>query len=124
MKMRLSPFTKSEIETTAQQAFCSVHNASYVPAPGHTKLGFAVSTSGLLPINGLRHPISGDTNGWYIWCGEQFSDSPDFFAPLHARHLYEKYPEIIKLLGLPPGYRFLLAGDYLDIWYDPALLDV
>ncbi len=87
-------------------------------------LGFASSTEGRLPINGLRHPPGGGASGWYIWCGEEFSDASDFFVPLHARHVYERHPELIRLLGLPPGYRFLVAGDYLDIWYDSSLVDL
>ena len=87
-------------------------------------MGFALSTKGKPPINGLRHPPHGDTNGWYVWCGEEFSQQRDFFQPLHARHVYEDLPEVTKLLGLPAGYRFLLAGNYLDVWYDPSLLDV
>jgi hypothetical protein len=78
----------------------------------------------MIPINGLRHPVVGETSGWYIWCGRIFSDAPDFFAPLHTFHLYEDYPEIAHLLGLPPGYRFLLAGDSLDVWFDASLLNV
>jgi hypothetical protein len=72
----------------------------------------------------LRHPVADDISGWYLWCGEEFSSAKDFFQPIHARHIYEEFPEIVKLLGLPPGYRFLLAGEYLDVWYDAALLGV
>jgi hypothetical protein len=67
--------------------------------------------------------VIGATSGWYIWCGEQFSEAPDFFSPLHTRHIYEDIPEIVSLLGLPPGFRFLLAGEYLDVWYDATLLE-
>lgn len=87
-------------------------------------VGLALSTLGKSPINGLRHNAVGDTSGWYIWCGEEFSSSPDFFSPLHAKHLNDRIPEITELLGLAPGYRFLKAGEYLDIWFDEALLDV
>jgi hypothetical protein len=107
-----------------QKTFCQEQGADYVPAPDQSKLGFALSTKGQLPINGLRHPVAGDANGWYIWCGERFSDAPDFFSPLHARHLYEDQPELVRLLGLPPGYRFLIAEDHLDVWRDPSLLTV
>jgi hypothetical protein len=89
-----------------------------------SKTGFAVTSKGNLPINGLSHQPTETTSGWFIWCGEQFSEKPDFFAPLHTYHLYENYPEITKLLGLPPGYRFLLSGNYLDVWFDPKLLDM
>jgi hypothetical protein len=30
--------------------------------------------------------------------------------------------EILKFLGLPPGWRFLTDGLYVDVWYDAALL--
>lgn len=89
-----------------------------------SKTGFAVTSKGKLPINGLRHPPTEITSGWFIWCGEQFSEDPDFFAPQHTYHLYEDYPEITKLLGLPPGYQFLLSGDYLDVWFDSKLVDM
>jgi hypothetical protein len=105
----------------AQRTFCAQHGADYVPSRSEAKSGFALSTKGLAPINGLRHPPTADTTGWYIWCGEQFSEADDFFDPVHTRHLYEDYPQLVKLLGLPPGYRFLLAGDYLDVWYDASL---
>lgn len=107
-----------------QRQFCREHGADFVLAPLESKSGFALTTKGLTPINGLRHPVENETSGWYIWCGETFSESPDFFAPLHTKHIYEYYPQLTKLLGLPPGYRFLLAGDYLDVWFDASLLRV
>jgi hypothetical protein len=33
-------------------------------------------------------------------------------------------PQVAGFLGLPPGYRFLLAGDHVDVWYDEKLLDL
>ncbi len=71
----------------------------------------------------VRHPPLGDTNGWYIWGGQEMSESPDFFQPLHTEHLATRLPQVLKFLGLPPGYRFLLAGDYIDVWYDDNLLN-
>ena len=108
----------------AQRAFCLRHEAVYLASPGSSKLGFALSTKGQIPVNGLRHPPQEDTNGWYIWCGEEYSSASDFFQPLHTQHVYDDSPNLSKLLGLPPGYRFLLAGDYLDVWYDASLLNV
>lgn len=112
---------RMEIEKT-QKAFCLEHNAEFVATLPESKLGYAFSTKGRLPVNGLRHLPEGDTCGWYIWCGEDFPDAGDFFEPLHAKHVYEDQPELRKLLGLAPGYRFLVAGDHLDVWYDAALL--
>lgn len=107
-----------------QKAFCLRHNAEYVPSDPESKLGFALSTKGKMPFNGLRHPMVGETCGWYLWFGEDFSNESNFFIPIHARHVYEDHPEVTKLLGLPPGYRFLMAGDHLDVWHDASLLNV
>jgi len=107
-----------------QRAFCFDRHSDCVPTNPDSKLGFAVQTREKLPINGLRHPPQGDTNGWYIWCGEELSSDPDFFSPIHTKHLAKYCPEILEYLGLPPGSRFLKAGEYLDIWYDATLLDV
>jgi hypothetical protein len=112
-----------EIEAV-QRAVCARQGVPFVPARLFVNSGFAITTKGCLPINGLRHPATEDTTGWYIWCGEKFSDQRDFFKPVHTIHLYEQYPVIRHLLGLPPGYRFLFANDYLDIWSDSALLHV
>src|SRR5450432_2309768 len=107
----------------SQKRLCAEYHVYPVPAPLEIKSGFALATKGLQPVNGLRHYPENGTTGWYIWCGEAFSKNPDFFAPVHTSHIYESYPELKKLLGLPPGYRFLLDGDYLDVWFDPTLLE-
>ena len=52
------------------------------------------------------------------------SDAPDYFKPLHVEHLKEWCPEVEKYLGLGPGWRVLIAGEYEDVWYDESLLDI
>src|SRR5258708_38262483 len=96
-----SSFSSKEIDEL-QKAFCSTQNINCVASPANSKLGVAISTKGRVPINGLRHPIVGDTSGWYIWFGEEFSEAPDFFVPLHAYHVDEEHPELISLLALRP----------------------
>jgi hypothetical protein len=115
--------TPTQIEG-AQAALCRERGAAFVAADSDSILGLAKSTEGLLPVNGLRHSLTAGTSGWYIWFGEDFSMASDFFAPVHVRHVYSDHPELASLLGLPPGFRFLLAGEHLDIWFDPSLLDV
>lgn len=78
----------------------------------------------MLPLNGLRHAADGDTIGWYIWAGEELSQDPDFFEPVHVAHLAELCPAALPFLGLPPGWRFLVAGEHVDVWEDRSLLDV
>jgi len=74
------------------------------------------------PLHGMRCPPTRGTTGWFVWTGE-FSDADDFFAPWHIAHLVVHAPNVERLLGLPPGSRFLLAPGYEDVWHDPALLD-
>ena len=89
------------------------------------KVGISLNVrNGIMPINGLRHPPEGDTTGWYIWAGEEFSEDSEFFKPLHVEHLSSWCPEIQKYLGLPPGWRFLVDGSYEDVWYDKSLLNI
>ncbi|WP_422652960.1 immunity protein Imm33 domain-containing protein [Archangium sp.] len=42
--------------------------------------------------------------------------------PLVA-HLADWCPLALKFLGLPPGWRFLVAEGHEDVWEDPTLLD-
>jgi hypothetical protein len=108
----------------SQKRICDKYKASFCPSPDDQKVGIALNVKdGLLPINGLRHPPEGDTTGWYIWAGEEFSEDPSFFKPLHVSHLINWCPEVLKFLGLPPGWRFLIANEHEDVWYDKNLLN-
>lgn len=89
------------------------------------RAAIAVNVRGAMqPLNGLRHPTVGDFSGWYIWAGEEFSTELDFFDTHHLWHVVEWRPEILTYLELPPGWRFLIAEGYEDVWFDEALLDV
>jgi hypothetical protein len=107
-----------------QKIICERFNTSFIEAPSFLKVGISLNVKdGLQPVNGLRHQPEGDTSGWYIWAGEDFSNEPDFFVPLHIEHLPDWCPDIIKYLGLPPGWRFLTASNYEDVWEDKSLLE-
>ncbi|WP_424273800.1 immunity protein Imm33 domain-containing protein [Cocleimonas flava] len=75
-------------------------------------------------MNGLRHPFENGTCGWYIWCGEDLPEDPEFFDSMHVSHISEYLPSIEKYLALPVGYRFLVTETYEDIWYDETLKNV
>ena len=108
-----------------QRHFCRDCGANFLACDESLKIGISRDFDRRrFPINGLRHPPAGDTTGWYIWSGETFSDAPDFFVPLHAKHLHERCPEILKYLGLAPGWRFLIAPVYEDVWFDESLLNI
>lgn len=103
---------------------CQKFGADYHPLDLNLELGIADNiSSDIVPLNGLRHPEEKGTCGWYLWAGEELSKAPDFFKPMHVYHLLERCPELMNYLGLPPGWRFLVAGDYEDVWFDATLLE-
>ena len=65
-----------------QKAVCERHGTAFDPPSGFEKVGIALSTLHLEPLNGLRHRPEGGTSGWYIWGGSDLSTAPDFFQPL------------------------------------------
>lgn len=107
-----------------QKALCSKYSTNFIDSPNDLKVGISISVrEGELPVHGLRHPLEDGTTGWYIWSGE-YSTEPDFFKPLHVKHLEEWCPWILKYLGLPPGWRFLVTPNYEDVWEDTSLLEM
>jgi hypothetical protein len=110
--------------TDLQNSVCRKFGANFLECSEALKIGISKDFDPrYFPINGLRHPPEGDTTGWYIWSSESFSDAPDFFVPLETKNLHERCPEILKYLGLAPGWRFLIAPDYEDVWFDASLLN-
>jgi hypothetical protein len=115
-----------DVSVTAEQAaVCARFGVEPSGVLPEQKVGIARNVlDGLVPVNGLRHKPEGDTSGWYIWAGEQLSDDPDFFLPLHVEHLAGWCPAAIPYLALPPGWRFLVAPGHEDAWHDQSLLQV
>lgn len=108
-----------------RELICMKYGSPLVETPENFKVGISRNVKdGLWPINGLRHPVEGNTTGWYIWAGEDFSTDPEFFVPLHVKHLEEWCPMVLKYLSLAPGWRFLVTNDYEDVWEDKSLLDI
>ena len=108
-----------------QRNVCKRYGATFTPLDPESKVGIALNVkANVLPLNGLRHPQEGDTSGWYLWAGEDLSDDPDFFKPLHASHIVRWNERLLPYLGLPPGWRFLIADGYEDVWFDESLLSV
>lgn len=106
----------------AQDEICRRFAADFLPTPLDDRLGVALQTlTPGSPLHGIRCRPDADSCGWYIWGGDR-SDSPDFFRPLKAEQLSAVVPQVLPYLGLGPGWRFLLASGYEDIWYDPTLL--
>ncbi|MBV4358901.1 immunity protein Imm33 domain-containing protein [Pinibacter aurantiacus] len=110
----------------SQKAICKKYNAEFLAAPFDNLIGVALKSFEAfnMPINGLRHPTERALSAnWFIWAGE-YSDSDDFFQPVHIKHLLDLCPKAINYLGLAPGWRFLFDSQYEDVWYDEQLLNI
>jgi hypothetical protein len=71
------------------------------------------------PVYGIRRAVEGGTTGWYLWTGE-YSEADDFYVPWHTVYLHERWPEVVPYLALPPGWGFVIAPGYEDVWFDPT----
>jgi hypothetical protein len=113
----------SKSATESQMQVCKKYGARFDPAALGSKLGIAFNVrESILPLNGLRHFSTEETNGWYIWAGETLLSTDDFFQPMHIEHISNWCPSIVKFLALPAGWRFLVAVEYEDVWFDETLL--
>jgi hypothetical protein len=108
-----------------QLEMCKKHGAIFTPSTPEMKLGVSAGFfQSNYPLNGLRHPPQPGTCGWFLWTGENLSTNSDFFKPIHVEHLFERCPQVLPYLALPPGWRFLIAEGYEDVWWDSTLLDL
>ena len=117
-------YTSSMPVDIAQEEVCRRYNAAFSQVNADEIVGVSGTLdSSLKPINGLRHSRHAQTSGWYIWAGD-YSEDKNFFKPMHANHVLEKYPHLAPYLGLPPGWRFQIDPDqaYEDVWHDASLL--
>jgi hypothetical protein len=106
-----------------QKNICERIKVEWVPTEPFRMVGLSIVNSNSSPFHALRHPPD-NYSGWFLWA-EEYSEADGFFKTIHAIHLLEYRPEIIKYLGLPAGYRVLIDDKgYEDIWYDESLLDV
>jgi hypothetical protein len=108
-----------------QRRICRRYATDFVECPPDSRIGIARDARpGKWPVNGFRHLPEAATSGWYVWAGESLFTDPDFFEPHHVSHVSELLPLVLPYLALPPGWRFVLAEDHEDVWYDPELLHV
>jgi hypothetical protein len=106
----------------AQQDMCRRFAAAFLPTSPEALLGVALETvSPGVSLHGMRHAPEAEYCGWYIWAGDSSTD-PDFFKPLQVDQLAGMVPQVLPYLGLGPGWRFLLAPGYEDVWHDPTLV--
>jgi len=106
----------------AQEDLVRRFRAEFLPTPLDATVAVAVHSLGSgAPLHGLRQAPHGDACGWFIWAGDP-STAEDFFEHLQAGQLADLVPQVLPYLGLGPGWRFLLAQGYEDVWFDHDLL--
>lgn len=105
----------------AQLETCKRFSAIHFPFKDDDTVYFATATRGLLPVNGERINSENGESGWYIWCGVERKDDESFFEKISLYELSDRAPLVQAFLGLPPGYRFLIAGGHQKAWYDTDL---
>jgi len=106
-----------------QFAICQRYGAIFEAARDDAIVGVSQNLeSGVFPLHGLRHLPQGQSCGWFLWRGE-WSNADDFFEPVHVLHLADICPAVLTYLGLAPGWRFLLAPNHVEVWYDVNLLN-
>lgn len=109
--------------TNDQQEICKRFSVTPIAASQDMKVGISRNVrDGMHPINGLRHSPAGDATGWYIWAGEELSDDPDIFVPVHVSQTSDWCPQVTSCLALPPGWRFLPAHGHEDVWFDSSIV--
>jgi hypothetical protein len=107
--------------TKAQRAICDRFGTP--PAAAHGDAMVGVGPMDGLPINGLRHTPEHGTSGWFIWAGGDIDQADrSFFRPTHLAHVGSLYPGVVPYLALPPGWRWQIAPDHEDVWFDHGLL--
>lgn len=102
---------------TAQRKLCDRYLAEFTPIDWALRVAIADDFfTDTLPKNGIRIAVEGNMTGWYLFAGEAMSEANHYYKPYCADHLPDLLPAVIPYLGLPVGWRFLLAPNYEDVW--------
>jgi hypothetical protein len=110
------------MDVAQQRLVCARYGAAFAPPAAGSRVGLAISTLGRRPLNGLRFGPTDGACGWYVWAGGEPSTAADFYQPVCVEHLADRCPAAVPFLALPAGWRFLTDGLYVDVWFDPALV--
>lgn len=107
----------------AAAALCQRYGVALDTPAKWSRVGIALATLELDPLNGVRLLAEGSICGWFFWGGARIPEDADFFQPLHTGHLGIHCPRVLSYVFLPPGWRFLLgANGHEDVWRDETLV--
>jgi hypothetical protein len=89
------------MDEAEQRAVCNQHGTEFLPPVAGSRVGIAIETLGLQPLNGMRIDPEGGVCGWYLWSGGEPSGADDFYKPMCIEHLADYCPDAIPFLALP-----------------------
>lgn len=106
----------------AQAEICLAVGSPHVEAAFDSKVLVAADTIKTFPLNGTRLPAGEGESGWRIWGGEDVPADAAAFETMTVSDLQLVCPQLLKYLGLPPGWRVLWAPGEEDVRFDHRLL--
>lgn len=106
-----------------QREVCKRFGATHYASDENNTVYFAGETQGLLPVHGERVRGGENQSGWYVWCGGNRFDRDDFFQEMSVFEFAGRVPLAYSFLGLPPGFKFLVAGGHQRAWLEEGLLE-
>ncbi|MQQ34521.1 hypothetical protein GE543_09115 [Pseudomonas sp. SZ57] len=72
-------------------------------------------------VEGVRYPSPEHMSGWWITT-DRYNGDTQTLKTVHAHHVAEHRPDLVKFLALPFGYRFHEASG--DVWKDKNQTDI
>ena len=109
-----------------QKEFCDSKNTNFEKTK---EIQFVVVSDDVLSgalVEGVRYKPQENMSGWWL-TSKDYSGNIEDLKLEHVEHIYEKRKDLVKFLGLPPGYRFF-QEKYVsnsspeDVWFDEDIL--
>lgn len=105
---------------SSQMLVCKKNNSNY-QYPRYNQL-VAVSDGFFdgMAVDGVRYESPDHMSGWYLTTSI-FDDDINKLKLFHFTHIAKFRPELVKFLGLEPGFRFYSEDS--AIWFDSEVLE-
>lgn len=109
------------VASEKQINICQKYNLEMLPP--EPMVALALTSLNKMPIYGCRVKVTENENiSWFFHCGE-YSDTDDFYSPIHTSHLETLLPFVIPYLYLPSNTRFIIDDKgYEDVWIENSLV--
>lgn len=99
----------------AQHETCLRVNAEFSPIRPDQLVVISDGVYENEPTEGVRYTSPQHMSGWWLTT-DRYNGDINTLKTVHAHHVSEKRPDLVKYFGLPFGYRFFARED--DVWFD------